>query len=158
MAKPPTANPADTRMRATAQKLREALDRLIRDSGSRSASATARLTVAALAREAGVGRNAIYTNHRDILDDLTGARQRQRAPTSGPTAEDKITEQRCLIDGMQQQVRQLATENAGLLRHAIEAEQRADRAERRSAQLTKEICSLQRPTILQSTKEGSVQS
>ena len=156
MAKRPVANPHDARMQATAERLREAFDRLTRD-GSRSASAAARLTVAALAREAGVGRNAIYTNHRDILDDLTRARQRQRAPASGLTAEDRITEQRRLIDDMQHQVRQMATENAGLLRRAIEAERRADRAERRSAQLTKEIGSLQRPTMLRSAQDGSVQ-
>ncbi|QPC88911.1 hypothetical protein GA830_19190 (plasmid) [Mesorhizobium sp. NBSH29] len=160
MAKQPVANPHDTRLRATAERLRAALDRLTRDSGSHSASAsaTARLTVAALAREAGVGRNAIYANHRDILDDLARAREHQRAPASGLTAEDRITKQRDLIDDMQQQNRQLATENAGLLRRAIEAERRAYRAERRSAQLTKELGSLQRPTILQSTKEGSVHS
>jgi hypothetical protein len=157
MANSPTANPHDTRLRATAERLRAALERLTRDSGLPSASATARLTVAALAREAGVGRNAIYANHRDILDDLARARQRQRVPASGLTAEDRITEQCRLIDDMQQQFRQLATENAGLLRRAIEAERRADRAERRSAQLTKEIGSLQRPTMLRSAQDGSVQ-
>lgn len=156
MTKRPVANPHDARMQATAERLREAFDRLTRD-GSRATSAAARLTVAALAREAGVGRNAIYTNHRDILDDLTRVRQRQRAPTIGPTAEDKITEQRRLIEGMQQQLRQLATENAGLLRRATDAERRVDRAERRNAQLTKEIGSLQRPTMLRSPQDGSEQ-
>lgn len=158
MTKLPTANPADARMRATAERLRQALHRLTGDGGSRSASATERLTVAALAREAGVGRNAIYANHRDILDDLARAQRRRHAPVTGFTAEDKITEQRRRIDDMQQQVRQLATENAGLLRRAIEAERRAGRAERRSAQLTKEIGSLQRPTMLRSAQDGSVQS
>lgn len=158
MAKQPVANPHDTRLRATAERLRAALDRLTRDSGSRAASATARLTVAALAREAGVGRNAIYANHRDILADLLQARERQRGSGSGFTVEDKIIEQRRLIDDMQQQVRQLATENAGLLRRTIEAERRTDRAERRSALLTKEIDSLRRPTILRSSHEDSEQS
>jgi membrane-bound lytic murein transglycosylase B len=139
-------------MQATANRLRAALDRLTASSG-----AAARLTVAALAREAEVGRNAIYANHRDVLDDLARARQRQRSPDSRPAAEDRITEQRRLIDDMQYQLRQLATENAGLLRRAIEAERRAERAERRSAQLTKEIGSLQRPTMLRSQQEGSVQ-
>lgn len=78
----------------------------------------------------------------------TRARQRQRAPASHPPAVDRIIEQRRLIDDMQHQLRHLATENAGLLRRVIEAQQRADRAERRSAQLTKEIGSLQRPTML----------
>lgn len=144
-------------MQATAERLQGALARLTADSGSRSVSATARLTVAALAREAGIGRNAIYANHRDVLDELARVRQRQRGAASLPTAQDKIVEQRRLIDDMQQQVRQLATENAGLLRRAIEAVRRADRAERRSAQLTKEIGSLQRPTMLRSQQERSVQ-
>jgi len=158
MAKRPVANPHDARMQATAERLRQALHRLTGDGGSRSAAAIARLTVAALAREAGVGRNAIYANHRDILDDLARARRQQHAPVTGFTAEDKITEQRRRIDDIQQQVRQLATENAGLLRRAIEAERRADRAERRSAQLTKEIGSLHRPTMLRSAQDGSVRS
>jgi hypothetical protein len=148
----PSANPHDPRMQATADRLRAALDHLTASSG-----ATACLTVAALAREASVGRNAIYANHRDVLDDLARARQRQRSPDSHPAAVDRITEQRRLIDDMHQQLRQLATENAGLLRRAIEAERRADRAERRSAQLTKEIGILQRPTVLRSQQESSDQ-
>lgn len=152
MTRRPAANPHDARMQGTADRLRAALDRLTASSG-----AAARLTVAALAREAGVGRNAIYVNHRDILDDLARARQRQCSPVGSLTAEGRVTEQRRLIDDMQHQLRQLATENAGLLRRAIEAERRADRAERRSAQLTKEIGNLQRPTILRSQQEGWVQ-
>ncbi len=60
----------DRRMQATAEKLRAALDRLVRGTPDRPASRNSvhRLTVAALAREAGVARNAIYANHRGILD------------------------------------------------------------------------------------------
>ena len=150
MAKPPAANPHDRRMQATAEKLRAALDRLKGATGERSGTSMQRLTVAALAREAGVGRNAIYANHRGILDELIRARQRQRVPDQITTIEDKITEQRSVIEDMQQQIRQLATENAGLMRRAIEAERRADRAERRSAQLTKEVDTLRRPRLLRS--------
>jgi uncharacterized coiled-coil protein SlyX len=150
MAKPPAANPHDRRMQATAEKLRAALDRLKGGMGERSGTSMERLTVAALAREAGVGRNAIYANHRGILDELIRARQRQRVPDQITTIEDKITEQRSVIEDMQQQIRQLATENAGLMRRAIEAERRADRAERRSAQLTKEVDTLRRPRLLRS--------
>ncbi len=150
MAKPPAANPHDRRMQATAEKLRAALDRLTGGAGEHSDASTQRLTVAALAREAGVGRNAIYANHRGILDELIRARQQQRVPDQIITIEDKITEQHNVIEDMQQQIRQLATENAGLMRRAIEAERRADRAERRSAQLTKEVDTLRRPTLLRS--------
>ena len=148
MAKPPAANPHDRRMEATAEKLRAALDRLKGATGESSGASMQRLTVAALAREAGVGRNAIYANHRGILDELIRARQRQRVPDQITTIEDKITEQRSVIEDMQQQIRKLATENAGLMRRAIEAERRADRAERRSAQLTKEVDTLRRPRLL----------
>lgn len=150
MAGPSTANPNDARMLATAEKLRAALDGLVRGAGERSSTSIARLTVAALAREAGVGRNAIYANHRDILDDLARARQRLRAPERNNTVAREITEQRSLIESLELQLRQLATENAGLLRRAIEAEQRADRAERRRAQLTKKVDSLRQPTPLRS--------
>jgi hypothetical protein len=74
------ANPHDQRMQATAEKLHAALDRLVTGSDG-SPMADRRLTVAALAREARVGRNAIYANHRDILDKLTRVRQRQRVPS-----------------------------------------------------------------------------
>ena len=47
-------------------RLREALAHLLRD-GSRHP------TVAALAREAAIGRNAIYANHRTILNELRQA-------------------------------------------------------------------------------------
>ncbi|MEJ6785777.1 DUF6262 family protein [Aminobacter sp. Piv2-1] len=137
-------------MEATAEKLRAALDRLTGGAGEPSDASTQRLTVAALAREAGVGRNAIYANHRGILDELIRTRQQQRVPDQVTTIEDKITEQRNVIEDMQQQIRQLATENAGLMRRAIEAERRADRAERRSAQLTKEVDTLRRPRLLRS--------
>ena len=58
---------------------------------------------------------------------------------------------RAVIDTMQCQLRQLATKNAGLMRRAIEAERRADRAEHRSAQL-KEFDRHRRPTLLRSSE------
>ena len=58
--------PQARRRARTAERLREALAHLLRD-GSR------RPTVAALAREAGIGRNAIYANHRTILNELRQA-------------------------------------------------------------------------------------
>jgi hypothetical protein len=143
-------NPHDRRMQATAAKLRAALDRLAGDSGGPPTASIRHLTVAELAREAGVGRNAIYANHRDILDELARFRERQPVPGRIATMVDKVAEQRVVIDDMQCQIRQLATENAGLMRRAIEAERQADRAERRSAQLTKELDRHRRPTLLRS--------
>ncbi len=113
MPKMTAANPHDRRMQATAEKLRAALDRLAGGSDG-SPTADRRLTVAALAREARVGRNAIYANHRDILDELTRVRQRQPVPSRIAAITDKVAEQRAAVDAMQCQLRQLATENAGL--------------------------------------------
>jgi hypothetical protein len=39
-----------------------------------------RLTVTALAREARVGRNAIYANHRSILEELRHASRQRVVP------------------------------------------------------------------------------
>lgn len=147
------AKASNKRMEATTEKLRAALDRLIQEDGQRSTVPASRLTVAALAREAGICRNAIYSNHRDILDDLAKARRRQSQPSRTGLVEDRISEQRGMIEEMQVQIRQLATENAGLMRRAVEAERRADRAERRSALLTKEVDTLRRPTLLRPPDE-----
>lgn len=152
MSKTTTTDPHDRRMQATAEKLRAALDRLAGESDGPPTASIRRLTVAALAREARVGRNAIYANHRDILDELTRIRQRQRVPSPIVAITDKVAEQRAVVDAMQCQLRQLATENAGLMRRAIEAERRADRAEHRSAQLTKELDSHRRPRLLRSSE------
>ncbi len=59
-----------------------------------------------------------------------------------------MAEQRAIVDDMHIQIRQLATENAGLLRRAVEAERLAERADRRSAQLTRQIDALRRPAVL----------
>ncbi len=150
MPKTTAANPLDRRVQATAEKLRAALDRLVCGSDE-SPMIQRQLTVAALAREARVGRNAIYANHRDILDELTHVRQQRRAPSRIAAITKKVAEQRIAVDIMQGQLRQLATENAGLLRRATEAERRADRAEHRIAQLTKELDHRRRPQLLRSS-------
>jgi hypothetical protein len=106
-----------------------------------------RLTVAALARKAGVARNAIYTNHRGILDKLAYARGRETVSDHLDDTEQKIALQHAIVHDMQIQVRQLSTENAGLLCRAVEVERLAERADR-SAQFTRQIDALRRPTVL----------
>jgi hypothetical protein len=142
--------PYDRRIQATAGKLRAALDRLVRGTPERPVSqhSADRLTVAALAREAGVARNAIYTNHRGILDELAQARSHETVPDHLNSTKQRIAKHRAAVHDMQVQIRQLATENAGLLHRAVEAERLAERADRRSAQLTRQIEALRRPTVL----------
>lgn len=135
------------RLDATAEKLNNALDRLARGTPVHPAlrDRPYRLTIAVLAREAGVGRNAIYTNHRGILDELARIRQSRAAPDRRAGADQERVEQRAIIEDLQHRLRRLATENTGLLKRAVEAEERAARADRRSAQLTREIDAMRRP-------------
>ena len=66
----PVLNPYEKRLQETDRKLRDALDRLVKGT-PRDGSLQERrypLSVASLAREAGVARNAIYTNHRAMID------------------------------------------------------------------------------------------
>jgi hypothetical protein len=117
-----------------------------------------RLTVAALARKAGVARNAIYTNHRGILDKLAYARGRETVSDHLDDTEQKIALQHAIVHDMQIQVRQLSTENAGLLCRAVEVERLAERADRRSAQLTRQIDARRRPTVLRPLNTSAPQN
>jgi hypothetical protein len=119
--------------RVTAGKLGNALDGLLRGVPEHPSlrGRPYRLTVATLAREAGVGRCAIYTNHRGILEEFAAAGKHRAVPHPLAALHKKLAQQRSVIAAMQLQLRRLATENAGLLRRAVEAEQRAERADRR---------------------------
>jgi AcrR family transcriptional regulator len=135
------ATPQARRRARTAERLREALTRLLRDGSHR-------LTVAALAREAGVGRNAIYANHSAILDEM-----RQAATTHGVNSQverdaDHGLEHRRVITELKNQLRQLTTQNAALLKRALGAEANAARLDRRAAQLAREIDEMRRPVPL----------
>jgi hypothetical protein len=88
-----------------------------------------------LARRAGIGRNALYTNHRSVLDDLRDL-QAARSPTQGPDAPPDKAGGKGDSD---ERVRVLATENASLLRRALIAETRAKRLEERNAGLAREL-------------------
>ncbi len=110
------------------------------------------MTVAALARGGRrVARNAIYTNHRDILDDLARARKRGAIPDRLGSVEHKVAEQRAVIGDMQLQIRQLVTENAGLCDARSRRNAWPEMADRRNAQLTKQIDVLRRPAVLRPT-------
>ena len=90
----------DKRLGDTHRRLSNALERLIdgRLNDPALQKTQNRFTVATLAREAGVGRNAIYTNHRDLLEEL-----RQAALKVSPKAaqrEDKLVEQRIAIEAL----------------------------------------------------------
>lgn len=100
-------------------------------------------TVAALARAAGVGRNIIYTHHACVLDELRDLRAKRAVATDAIA--DHADETRLALRGAESRLLALATQNAGLLKRAVEAEQRAERLERRNAQLVQELDRTRRP-------------
>lgn len=128
----------DKRVSDTHRRLRNALERLIagHSKDPKLQNTRYRFTVATLAREAGVGRNAIYTNHRALLDQL-----RQSASKTSPKAaerEDKLVEQRAMIEGLKLNERRMITENAVLLKRALDSEAQADRHRKQNARLITE--------------------
>lgn len=134
---PASITPYEKRHRAIEARLRDALERLVQSRPACAAhQAGYRLTVAALAREAGIGRNAIYTNHRAILDMLTAAAAGSSAPPT--TWQDKIDELHGVIRTMKQAERRQITQNAQLLARARAAESEADRHRRHNARLIAE--------------------
>ncbi len=99
-----------------------------------------------MALEAGVSRNTIYTNHRSILEELKSnypVTTRRR-----PTPKQKIAELGAMIEQVQLQKRQLATENAALLKRAIDAEMMLDRMRKQNARLLKERAAARQPVVL----------
>lgn len=138
--KTPALTPQEKRLRNTDRKLREALERLVKglpthpDLQKRSY----RLTVATLAREARVGRNAIYTNHRSMIDELRRASDRKIVPEKLAAWEDKLAQQRALIQVLQIEERRMVTENAVLLKRILEAETEVERQKRHNARLVAE--------------------
>lgn len=146
----PVLNPYERRRQETDRKLRDALDRLIKGTPRDAALQDRRyqLSVASLARESGVARNAIYTNHRAMIDVLRQAAQQRVVPSKLESWEDKLAQQRAVIDVLKTEQRHLATENAALLKRAIDAETAAARHQRQNARLLKERDDARRPVSL----------
>ncbi|WP_083274934.1 MULTISPECIES: hypothetical protein [Sphingomonadaceae] len=141
---PDLSTPQARRWAKTDARLREAL------SAFASEPSTAP-TVAALARAAGVGRNIIYTHHAGVLATLRGL-QAQRAKDTERIAGQTDRARTALRDAEDRNVA-LATHNASLLKRAVEAEQRAERLERRNAQLVQELDRIRRPVPIRASAE-----
>ncbi|TSD85255.1 hypothetical protein FFK22_028490 [Mycobacterium sp. KBS0706] len=133
---PTRISPYERRLEASRARLRDALDRLVQGRPIHPRHQDGyRLTVAVLAREAGVGRNAIYTNHREMLDRLQAAAVAPKPPISW---QDKLDELRATIKTMKQDERRMISENALLLQRARSAEAEAERYRRLHARLVAE--------------------
>ena len=140
--------PQQKRRDGTGQRLRAALARLLAQEGG------AKLSVAALGREAGVGRNAIYVNHRDVIAELLEAAPHQIDATVA-SKEVPETDWRAVATELKEQVRGLATENARLLRRAQDAELATARVEKSAAKREAQLRALQSPVYLYGTKPST---
>ncbi|MGK9235789.1 hypothetical protein KXS07_29010 [Inquilinus limosus] len=133
---PARTSPYEKRLEVSRARLRDALERLVQGRPIHPRHQDGyRLTVAVLAREAGVGRNAIYTNHRAMLDALQAVAAAPKPPISW---QDKLDELRATIRAMKQDERRMASENARLLQRARSAEAEAERYRRLHARLVAE--------------------
>jgi len=130
------STPQGRRRANTDARLREAL-------GALENNPSAAPTVAALARAAGVGRNIIYTHHAAVLTALRELQSRREGATERAATE--ADHARTALGDAEARIIALATQNAGLLKRAGEAEQRAERLERRNAQLVQELDRIRRP-------------
>ena len=117
-------NQYERRKATTGQRLREALTRL-RAGTPRSPSVQRRqwkLDVKTLAEESGVSRNAIYANHRELLDELRNAGESPSPKTATRHTKNKIRDLNRALREAHDEQRALVTENAQLLARALEAE------------------------------------
>lgn len=149
-----TLSPYEERRRRTRNKLRAALERLVagRPIDPTLCKIRYRLTVSTLAREASVGRNAIYTNHREIIEELLHATlQNGQSPTA--SAKNKLDEQRAAIEVMRAAERRMITQNAALLKRALDAEAETARHRKHNARLIAERDTALRP-VRTASKRG----
>jgi len=138
------ATPQARRRARVAERIRQALDRL-------AADPSASLTAAGLAREAGIGRNALYTNHREMLDEMEAL----RAARSGPSNSDKTRTTTPAPTSELETIKALATQNAALLDRATKAESRAELLEQRNAHLNRMLKEMRAPVNLREDRPAS---
>jgi hypothetical protein len=87
-------------------------------------------------------------NHREIIAELYAASSQRDAKSEMARKRSPETDWRAVAGELKQQVRTLATENAVLLKRALDAEQASARAERRRAKLEEELRALRGPISL----------
>jgi isochorismate synthase EntC len=152
------STPYEKRRLGIERRLQAALERLVSGAPRHPSlrGQVYRLSVSTLAREARVSRNTIYANHRSILEQLNS--DHSVSARIRPTPEQKIAELRAMIEQMQLQKQQLATENAALLKRAIDAETMLDRLRKQNARLLRERAAARQPVVLLAGNSDSIPS
>jgi len=140
--------PGSTLARRAERAYRSALDRLAEGTAThvKHAGRAIKITPAAVAREAGLSRNPLYTTHRNLLSAIAAA-ARPSAPAAdlGTTVarlETQIAELHAMVRRLGTEKRQLATENLGLFHRARQAEDRLASRERDTTELRRKITRL----------------
>ena len=127
-------NHYETRRKRTETRLRGALNRLISGTPTHQdlLNSNYSINVSILAREAGLSRQSIYTEHRGFLGEITQAQDARKGKRPPPlTASDKNAELRRISDDLRSDILKLATQNASLLQRATRAEDELDAARNR---------------------------
>jgi hypothetical protein len=132
---------SSTLIKRTERSYRAALERLVQGKAThpKYAGRPTKITPAAVAREAGLSRNPLYTTHRALLSEIDAATQRP-TPASDLTGtvarlETKITELHGDVRRLTTEKQLLATENLALLHRARQAEDRLVSRDREAAEL-----------------------
>jgi hypothetical protein len=129
-----------TLTKRTERRYRAALDRLVQGKAThpKYAGRPTRITPAAVAREAGLSRNPLYTTHRSLLSEIEAATQRA-SPASDLAGtvvrlEAKIAELHENVRRLTKEKQLLATENLAVLHRARQAEDRLASRDRAAAE------------------------
>jgi AcrR family transcriptional regulator len=152
------ATPYEKRRLGVERRLQAALERLVSGTPKHPSlrGRAYRPSVSALAREAGVNRNTIYANHRSIIKELNS--NHPVTTRKRPNPKQKIAELRAMIEQLQLQKRQLATENAAILKRAIDAETMLDQLRKQNTRLLKERAATRQPVVLLASNSDLIPS
>jgi hypothetical protein len=139
--RPATGVKRSTLIKRTERAYRAALERLVQGKATHPeyAGRPVKITPGAVAREAGLSRNPLYTTHRALLSEIEAATQRPTPAADLATTiarlEAKIAELHGDVRRLATEKQLLATENLALLRRARQAEDRLASRDREAAEL-----------------------
>lgn len=139
--KHPISITRSTLTKRTERAYRAALERLVQGKAThpKYAGRPIKITPAAVAREAGLSRNPLYTTYRALLSEIEVATQRPTPASdlAGTIArlEAKIVELHGEVRRLTTEKQLLATENLALLHRARKAEDRLASRDREAAEL-----------------------
>ena len=139
--RPATGVRRSTLKKRTERAYRAALERLVQGKATHPeyAGRPVKITPYAVAREAGLSRNPLYTTHRALLSEIEAATQRPTPAADLATTiawlEAKIAELHGDVRHLATEKQLLATENLALLQRARQAEDRLASRDREAAEL-----------------------